>query len=408
MSRSYPAPDVPRLSRAERDRRWGRVRALMARDDLDAILALNHSGSWDQGNGHVRYLSSIGGNCATVSVVFPREGDVTALTGPVPAPDYWLAFQDWVDDVRTGFFGTTQMAIERLRELGLQRGRIGIANLGPVPREPDGLVAVGAYAVLEAELPGAAFVDATDLLYEARFVKSDEEIAMLERAVELVEDALGVLEEEARPGVPESVVYARMMARLIEQGSEPTTLLLWTAGNPLPPMPGTLPSRRPLGPDDMIMIEADARWCGYLGHTTTTHWVGEPDATAREMAAVQHEAARRCWDAMRPGAVLGDFVDICARAADGTPYECKPIIHGRGVGMDGPLLVLQARDERTREWVLEERSVFIVKPQLTTPDGTRKVIWGDTVVVTPDGGRRLGVRPSPLVPREAATRTGAR
>src|SRR5206468_11312478 len=127
------------------DRRWARVRALMERDDVDVIVALNHSGSWDQGNGNGRYLSSIGGNCACVSVVFPRAGDVVAVTGPVPAPDYWLAFQDWVEDVRSGFFSSTRVVIERLRELGLERGRIGVAGLAGAPREPDGLVAVGAY-----------------------------------------------------------------------------------------------------------------------------------------------------------------------------------------------------------------------------------------------------------------------
>jgi len=387
---TYPRPDVPRLSRAERDQRWARVRALMARDDLDAIVSLSHSGSWDQGNANSRYLTTIGGNCATVSVVFPRDGEVTAATGPVPTADYWRLFQDWVQDVRTSFFGATQVVIERLRELGLTGGRIGIAGLAGVPREPDGIVAAGALRALEEQLPQAQLVDATALMYEARFVKSDEEIAMLERAVALMEEGIAVLEREARAGVPESVVYARMTQALLERGSEPTTLLLWAAGDPLPPMPATLPSLRPLGDDDVVMVEADAKWCGYLGHITTTHWVGEPDPTSRAMAAVQLEATRRCWEALRPGAQLGDLVGVCAEAAAGTPYECKPIVHGRGVGMDAPVLVFEARDERTRAWTIEERSTFIVKPQVT--DGQRKVIWGDTVVVTPTGARRLGER----------------
>jgi Xaa-Pro aminopeptidase len=407
----YPRPEVPRLSLAERDRRWARVRQLMARDDLDVILALNHSGSWDQANGNGRYLTSIGGNCAWVSAVFPREGDVVAVTGPLPTKDYWLAFQDWVEDVRPAFFNATPVVIERLRELGLERGRIGVAGLGAVPREPDGLVTVGAHRLLREELPHAELVDATDVLYEARFVKGAEEIAMLEHAVALVEDAIGVLEREARPGVPECVVYGRMTGALLERGSEPTTLLLWAAGNPLPPMPGTLPSLRPLAADDIIMVEADAKWCGYLGHVTTTTWVGEPDATARAMLDVQREATWRCWQALRPGAALGDVVGICAEVAADTPFVCQPIIHGRGVGMDGPVLVLEARDERTRQWVVEENAVFIVKPQVTTPDGTRKVVWGDTVVITPAGARRLGVRPSPLAPVDdvlvAPTETGA-
>lgn len=390
----YPPPDVPRLSRDERDRRWARVRTLMERDELDVILALHNSATWDQANANGRYLSSIGGNCSWVSVVFPREGEVTAVTGPVPTPAFWLSFQDWVEDVRTAFFHATPTVVERLGELGLERGRIGIAGLSGVAREPDGLVSHGAYRMLTEALPHAELVNATDLMYEARFVKSDEEIAMLEQAVALVEGAFDVLEREARPGVPECVVYARMVASMLERGSEPTTLLMWTAGNPLPPAVATFASRRPLGPDDVVLVEADAKWAGYLGHGATTAWVGAPDATTKQMAELQLEATRHCWDALRPGRALGELVDVCEELAADTPYECRPVLHSRGLGLDAPVLVGHARDERTAKWLVEENAAFVVKPLVT--DGTRKVMWGDTVVVTPDGARRLGKRPPPL------------
>jgi Xaa-Pro aminopeptidase len=321
----------------------------------------------------------------------------------VPTPAYWLEFQDWVDDVRTGFFHATPTIIERLRELSLERSRIGIAGLRGVARVPDGLVSYGAYRALEEQLPQATLVDATFLMDEVRFVKSEEEIAMFKKAVALVEGALDVLEREARPGVPECVVYGRMMGWLLEQGSEPTTLMLWSAGNPLPPAVGTIASRRALADDDVIQVELDAKWCGYLGHGAITAWVGEADATTRTMAELQYEAVLRCLDAMRPGTPMEAFVEICADVVSGTPFQCKPIIHGRGLGNDAPVLVFHARDERTARWMLEESSVFVVKPVVSTADGTRKVMWGDTVVVTPTGARRLGSRPAPLVTRPRAS-----
>jgi Xaa-Pro aminopeptidase len=393
---AYPRPDVPRFSVAERDARWARVRDLMRRDGLDAIVVLHDSQAWDQANANGRYLSSIGGNCAWVSVVFPLEGDVTALTGPVPSVEYWQEFQDWVTDIRPAFFNPTPLVVERLLELGLERGRIGVAGLGPVPRVPDGFVTHGAYTLLVERLPDAELVDASGMLNEARFVKSAEEIGMLERAVGLVEDAVEAMVREARPGVPESVVYARMVAALLEGGSEPTSLLLWCAGNPLPPATGTMASRRPLEQGDVIQVEADAKWCGYLGHITTTETVGPPTDLDRELARVQLEATERCWDAFRPGTPLGRFTEICAEAAADTPFVCQPIIHSRGLGFDAPVLVFEARDERTAQWRLEEGSVFVVKPRVATADGVRNFVWGDTVVPTEDGARRLGKRPAPL------------
>jgi Xaa-Pro aminopeptidase len=220
---------------------------------------------------------------------------------------------------------------------------------------------------------------------------------MLRQGAALVEFALDALEREARPGVAETVVYARMMAALLERGSEPTSLLLWAAGNPLPPLVGTLPSRRPLEPADVVVVEVDAKWCGYLAHGAMTHWVNGPDAQALDMAKVQFEATRRCWNAMRPGASLADLVGVCADVASGTSFECSPILHSRGLGLDSPVLVNQPRDEWTRNWRIEEDSVFVVKPTVSTPDGRRKIMWGDTVVVKSAGAERLGNRPPPMV-----------
>lgn len=394
-SGGYPRPDVPRLSLAERDRRWAKVRSLMDRDGIDVVLAPSNTGSWDQGNGNGRYISTIGGNAAAVSVVFPRHGEVTAITGPVPAPEYWLQYQDWVRDIRPTFFGLTPVLLDRLRELGMERARIGVAGLSGVARAPDGLLSIGVYEALRSALPGADLVNATGLMYEARFVKSEEEIALLRRGTQIVEEAFDVLSREAKAGVAETAVYARMMAALLENGGEPNSLLLWAAGNPVPSTVGTLASRRPLAADDVIIVEADGKWGGYLGHASTTVWVGRTDDTDRRMAEVQFEATRRCWEAMKPGAILGDLVDVCASAAAGTGFGCQPIVHSRGTGLDAPVLVVRARDERTRAWVLEENSVFVVKPRVVTQDGSRTVMWGDTVVVTPTGAQRLGTRPAP-------------
>ena len=57
--------DVPRLSRPERDRRWARVRELMDRDALDVIVGVANTHMFDQFQASVRYLTSLGGNCAT-------------------------------------------------------------------------------------------------------------------------------------------------------------------------------------------------------------------------------------------------------------------------------------------------------------------------------------------------------
>jgi hypothetical protein len=71
-------------------------------------------------------------------------------------------------------------------------------------------------------------------------------------------------------------------------------------------------------------------------------------------------------------------------------------MHGRGAGDDGPIITSQAHDLEQLRTTLHTNMVFIYKPSSMTPDKKTICTWGDTVVVTPVGGRRLGSRPHDL------------
>ncbi|MDG9415056.1 hypothetical protein OLF88_11405, partial [Streptococcus pneumoniae] len=90
-------------------------------------------------------------------------------------------------------WGYTQMSIDRLRELGLDRARIGVTGLAGNTRFPEGITPAGILDGLVRALPAAEIVDANLLMERARFVKSTEELAFLRKAEELVEASVDVL-----------------------------------------------------------------------------------------------------------------------------------------------------------------------------------------------------------------------
>jgi len=420
MKTAIPELEVPRFSLAERERRWGRVRKLMDREGIDVIVAPSNTGGRDGLQANVRYLTGVGVNSSPVTAIFPRDGEVTALTGPVPYTEYWLGFQDWVKDIRAKFFSEGDAIVERLRELGVERGRIGIAGLAGVPRMPDGFVPHGIYMKIRNAFPNADLVNATFLMDEARFVKSDEEIAFLERSVELVEDAIETMIRETRPGVPECVVYARMLASMVEQGGELPTMILWAAGSPQPPTNSFMPTRRKFQQGDIITSEVEAHWGGYVGQVTLTGVVGKVPPDYADMYRIQQEIIDRAYERFRPGTLISEFLNIGEEATRGTPYESRMIMHSRGLGNDAPIAVFGTRDERIRNWRIEENSVFVIKPVVMTSQwvksvswgdsvigggqsgaaqdsGAKTVCWGDSVVATPAGARRLGKRPRDFI-----------
>ena len=113
---------------------------------------------------------------------------------------------------------------EALRDLGMERARIGVAGLrgGSLTHcsSIDGVVNHTALAQVMSELPNATFDDATDVVGLVRYVKSEEEIAFVRRSAAVAVAGLDELVNLARPGVDAGVLYADVTARLLELRSE--------------------------------------------------------------------------------------------------------------------------------------------------------------------------------------------
>ena len=73
----------------------------------------------------------------------------------------------------------------------MRNGTIGIA--GPFTYRDQ--------TKLMIALPGASFVDVSDILNDARTIKSDEEIALIDRANLVFDAAVQRIHEKARPGM---------------------------------------------------------------------------------------------------------------------------------------------------------------------------------------------------------------
>lgn len=376
------------FSVAERDRRWARVRSLMARDQLDVIVAPPHTGHHDHFSAYSRYLTGLGGFSFEVGAVFPLEGRVTALVVPDVAPEKWRAQQDWVDDIRTSGRAFGDGIIESIRALGISRPRIGLAGLTGVPRFADGIVAHGFYEKLRQSFPGAILSDCTSLLDLARYTKGPEEIECLRKSVAQAEAAIGAMKAKARPGAAETTVYAAMLSAMIEHGSEIPAMIMWSAGAPEKLVSAGPPTSRRFETGDFIRVEVEGRCAGYCGQVTQMAVLGRVSPSYRELWRVQQEALALCCDLARPGVTLGELAAKTEAIAEGRSCQIRFLMHGRGVGDDAPMYVFSA-DAQTKNWVLEENASFIIKP-VVTREGHTQVVWGDSVIITASGAQRLG------------------
>jgi len=396
----YP---YPRFSIAERDRRWLAVRALMREQNLDVIVTPQNSGHSADYQANTRYLTHCGGGEPDVAAVFPIEGEVTAIA--TSAAPRWPTVQDWVTDVREARRNYGRAIVERLKELNVERGRIGITGLGDVEgtRTPEGTIFYGTWKQIREAFPQADLVDATAILDEVRYVKSQEEINVLVKSMEINELAMQAEVETAKAGVKDWEVWAAVHYAMTRNGSELPVHCFWVSGrNPKRTL--TRPSMRLLERGDVIINEIEASWIGYRSQGVQPVFVEVVNPVQAELIKVQREVFNRVLENLKPGVTVGELADLTKRTAASAASKTGPAagaradltMHGRGAGDDGPIITPHARSPKQLGVAMRENMVFICKPSAVSADGEYICQWGDTVMVTKNGGRRLGKRPHDL------------
>lgn len=386
--------DLPRLSIEERDHRWARVRQAMAERNLACIITPPHTGHWEQFAADTRYLTHIGGNNSETACVFPLEGDVTGIV--LNRPDFWGRAQNWVTDLRTQKQARwAPVIIERMRELGITNQRVGVVGLENGIFAAEGFFPHTMFEAVRDAFPNAVFEDVTVMMGDVRSLKSREEIGCLEKSVEIIEAGFKAVAETARPGVPDYEVYTALYSAMMNAGGEIPTLAIWGTA------PGKfedafIPTRRPLQKGDWFANEVQARYLGYGAQRVQPGMLGEAPkivVDAMDKQRVVFEAVR---ERLRPGTTVAEVVEAAHEAAEEVGVHAHLTLQGRGLGEDRPHVVHGNMSPAMAKFPLQEGHVLAVKPQVEPKEGPA-IMWGDTVVVTRSGGRRLGKDPHQLL-----------
>jgi Xaa-Pro aminopeptidase len=387
------------FSLAERDRRYARVRAMMAGRGFEALLVPCNTGHNEAFQADVRYLSQIGGFANEAIVFFPAEGAPTCwVRADSQPPSWWQDMQDWVRDVRGSSCDWSANFATSIREHGLEAGRLGVVGMGGTPRSPDGLILHGTVTRLQDWFPRLRLESATEAMAQVRLLKSAEELAALERATEIAEQSVLAAAAAARPGLSEHEVYAEIVACMLRQGAELPTLVLWGAGAS-PNRMSRLPPVRPIEAGDVIISEVEARYAGYIAQVRRPIFIGPPTPEYARLHDQAVQAFDRMYACLRPGATYEQVVQAYIGPAREQGLEPLAVpLHGRGLGEDLPVLNVGHLDSPVMRTTIQAGQAFIMGPRLGTPDGSKVLAWGDMVAVTEDGARRLGKRPNqPIV-----------
>ena len=377
-------PDVlpKRFSQEEMTRRFGVVRAAMKEAGFDGLLL----SSRPDGNGDIGYLTGYPAQYA----VFAMDGKALVIGG-----EGEIELYDGVEK-REPEGGLHSNGINAaIKELGLARGRIGVGYLQDLVRLPEGGFTYTTLDRVKRSNPGAKLDSAAEMLLMAKLPRSAEEIAVLEQAHAISEMGLATLMKTARPDSLHSKSWLAVYQTMVGASNEfPTRLSLRSGkeGNT-----GGQPFNEKMLAGTICNQEISASVLGYGSQVNQSFLIGGP-APADWQSAGQYciELFDKLGAYIKPGVRVMEASDFYEKEVLKRGDIFRGVVFHSGGNNDGPRWG-PGRSEAVNA-VFQEGMVFTIKPRIPIKGVAAPAAqFGDGVVVTATGTRRLGKRKLELV-----------
>src|SRR6266404_5302893 len=254
--------------------------------------------------------------------------------------------------------------------------------------EPVGVDAIEPQVLFALQREGIQIADGQQLMQEARVIKTQDEITLLNMACAMVDGAYEELYRTMRAGIRENECVALVNKVLYEMGSEFVEGVNAISGERCSPHPHVFTDRA-LRPGDPAYFDILHSYNGYRTCYYRTFSVG-----SASQAMV--DAYKRCRyyldiaiDAIKPGVTTTDIVKLWPKAEEfGFPNEeaAFALQYGHGVGLaiwEKPIFSRLVSLDHPE--VIEEGMVFALETFWPSTDGWSAARIEEELVVTKDG-----------------------
>lgn len=293
------------------------------------------------------------------------------LVGAVPADTKLMTFPEVGSDADA--FAAFVEGLDKHAKIGLSKATMSLSD----------------YERFAAALGRDTFVDASDLVPEARSVKDEEEIALIREASEVGDRVVqGIIDKHLVPGAIEAELGGEMGRMLRMEGAdgsafEPGITSGWRSALPHGPEhsreSGARSGADAIAEGDLLVFDFSISVGGYIADLSRTYVLGKSEPRQREIFEVVKEAQDVAIDACRPGVTAGE-VDRRSKAViekagfgDNSPQKT-----GHGVGLELHELPFVGSSS---EQELQPGMTFCIEPAIYI-DGYGGARVEDVVVVT--------------------------
>ncbi|MDA8227644.1 MAG: Xaa-Pro peptidase family protein [Desulfitobacterium hafniense] len=239
-----------------------------------------------------------------MALLIPREGEATAVTLWLDVG--YLKENSAVPNIQGYFFPAQDLVgqcVQIIKDYGFQQPKIGFEKY---------FVEFKVYEGLRNNFTESDFVNASDLIYRLRSIKTSREVEMIARASEMVSKGMEAAVNAANPGVSELEVLAEAEYAMLKAGSGGSSFRMQVTSGERSLLTHPCASKKKLAPGEIVVIHLGATYEGYCSKMCRTVALGAVPQEQVKAFQLLKEAQDAAVAALKPG-VLSWQVDEAAR-----------------------------------------------------------------------------------------------
>jgi Xaa-Pro dipeptidase len=314
------------------------------------------------------------------------------LYAPWLRPDHCRAGNTGMRGAIAPKVGLFEQAAKEIKDILAEEG---VADL------PLGIDLVEPPMLFALRQEGIEVYDGQQIMLDAREVKSQDEITLLNTASAMVDGVYQDIAEALKPGVKESQIVAMATKRLYELGSDCVEAINAISGERCSPHPHNFTDRI-IRPGDQAYFDIIQSYMGYRTCYYRTFAVGR--ATLAQIDA--YKQAREWMDTaiamLKPG-ITSDRVAQAFPEAQDIGFESEMaafglnFCHGLGLGLHERPLISRL-NSFADPIELQAGMVFAVETYCPARDGVSAARIEEEVVLTPRGATIITLYPAEELP----------
>ena len=372
--------------------RLGRAKAALEKSDAGSLLCFD--------NNNIRYLTStVIGEWSRDKIarysLLPQGGDPILWDFGSAAKHHqlyspWLPKENWKAGM-VGLRGTVHpdvgLMTNAAKEIKSMLVEKGLANM------PVGVDLVEPSMMFALQAEGINIIDGQQILLEAREIKSQDELVLLNQAAAMVDATYHQMWETMKPGVSEAQIVANANKLLYELGSDDVEAINAISGERGNPHPHNFTDRI-LRPGDQAFFDILQSYMGYRTCYYRTFNIGRATPAQSDAYKQCREWLDKAIELVKPGVSTDKIAAVWPKAEEfgfNSEMEAFALQFGHGLGLaihERPIISRLTSMDAPQE--IKEGMVFALETYCPATDGYSAARIEEELIVT-DKGLSLGL-----------------